>query len=369
MPDFYFPFSSSAITGNEMFSNFTKITSVLIIVAIFTPFCNEANAQAGRLGASKNNNGIQQQIILTDQSLNRVIIADVHTGNISWEWSAAKSNILPADVKWFNAPSDAKSVYGGKYILLNASGGGIALVRIADKKTVFYCYAGGNTHSAELLPDGNIVTASSTGNYLMIFRTDTLHFPANVYHKKIKLPFAHNVVWDKKRNLLWSAGKNHLYSLQYNFNCAEPGMAVKDSILLPGNDAHDLFPIFEKDSLWLTTVDGFFKIDMATRKVAPVNGTYNRNIKSVSSGPKGFPAILSIPKEQWWTDEVLDIRGKSIFKKEGLKIYKARWRLPNLFSYAPQDTIRICNPASAKIAYTGEGSLYRQKNRHDGIAF
>lgn len=343
MPDFYFSFLPSVTTGNKAFSKPAYIMKTVIILFLFTLSFNDTNAQmAGQDVGSQDSNHIQQQIILTDQSLNRIVIADVKTGNISWEWSARNSNILPADVKWFNAPSDAKSVYDGKYILLNASGGGVALVRIADKKTVFYCYAGGNTHSAELLPDGNIVTASSTGNYLMIFRIDTLNFPANIYHKKITLPFAHNIVWDKKRNVLWSAAKNHLYSLQYNFNCADPNLVIMDSTLLPGKDAHDLFPMFGKDSLWLTTVDGFFKIDMATRKVVAVNGRYTANIKSVSSGPKGFPVILSIPKKQWWTDEVLDMYGKSIFKKEGLKIYKARWLLPNLFSYAPQDTISTC---------------------------
>ena len=313
---------------------------MLKYLGFFLPlfFWSDVNAQK----ISNGNEIIKQQVIITDQSENRIVIADVETGKITWEWLADQSNIHPQDIKWFNAPSDAKAVYDNEYILLNASGGGVALVRIADKKLMFYAYAGGNTHSAELLPDGNIVTASSTGSYLMVFHTDTLHFPENIYSKKIPLPFAHNVVWDKKRNILWSAAKNKLYSFKYNFNCGHPDLKVVDSTLLPDTDAHDLFPMFDKDSLWLTTVHGVFKIDPSTKKVITVTGNYTKNIKDVSSGPKGFPTIIMLPKVKWWTDEILDNKGNSIFKKEGLKIYKARWLLPNRFSYPEKDVIKIC---------------------------
>ena len=314
---------------------------IIIFCASFLGSCVKAQIQSDQSSSGKDK-AFRQQLLLTDQSVNRIAIADVSSGKITWDWRASESNIRPQDVKWFNAPSDAKAVYDDKYILLNASLGGVALVRIADKKTVFYAYAGGNTHSAELLPDGNIVTASSTGSYLMIFHTDTSHFPDNVYSKKIYLPFAHNVVWDKTRKLLWSAGKNKLYSFRYNFNCEHPDLIMVDSTVLPDTDAHDLFPMYGKDSLWLTTIHGVFKIDPSTKKITAVKGNHTENIKNVSSGPKGFPVIGMLPKVKWWTDEVLDNTGHSIFKQEGLKMYKVRWLLPNLFSYQQHDAIKFC---------------------------
>ena len=313
---------------------------IIIFCALFLGSCVRAQIQSGQ--SSSGNKAFKQQLILTDQSVNRIAIADVSTGKIIWDWRASESNIRPQDVKWFNAPSDAKAVYDNKYILLNASLGGVALIRIADKKTMFYAYAGGNTHSAELLPDGNIVTASSTGSYLMIFHVDTSHFHDHVYSKKIYLPFAHNVVWDKKRELLWSAAKNNLYSFRYNFNCEHPDLIMVDSTVLPDTDAHDLFPVYGKDSLWLTTIHGVFKIDPSTKKITVVKGNYTDNIKNVSSGPEGFPIIGMLPKVKWWTDEVLDDKGNSIFKEEGLKMYKVRWLLPNLFSYPQHDEIKFC---------------------------
>ena len=273
------------------------------------------------------------RLLITDQAANRIAIVGTGTGKIVWEWHAAGSGIRPEDVKWFDAPSDAKPVYGGKYILLNASLGGVALVRIADGKTVFYAYAGGNTHSAEILPDGNIVTASSTASYLMIFHVDTLNTTGNVYSKKVFLPFAHNVVWDRRRNVLWSAAKDHLYTLTYNFDLRHPDLVIKDSINLPGTDAHDLYPVYGEDSLWLTMPNAVFKMAPATRTFTKVDGPYTKNIKDVSSGPAGYPTIIMLPKEKWWTDEVLDDKGKSVFRLPGLKMYKARWLLPNAFSY------------------------------------
>jgi hypothetical protein len=68
-------------------------------------------------------------------------------------------------------------------MLITASGGGVALVRMADNKVVFQAYAGCNPHSAEILPGGNMVSASSTENYLTVFHVDTTATPGEGYKK------------------------------------------------------------------------------------------------------------------------------------------------------------------------------------------
>lgn len=289
--------------------------------------------------------GCKRCIVITDQAEPAIDIVDAgRNGKVVWSWNAAQSNIDADKVKWFSAPDDAKPVYNKKCLLINASGGGVALVRIADDKAVFYAYAGKNPHSSELLPDGNIVTASSTDNRLVIFHVDTTSAPDAVYKKVIPLPFAHNVVWDKKRQVLWSAGDDHLYEFQYNFNCKHPDLILKDSIQLPGSNAHDLFPVYEKDSLWFTNTHGVYYIDMETKKVSLAKFKYIDNIKSVSSGPANWPTIIMKPKVQWWSDEVLDTEGNTVFQQPGMKIYKARWFLGNEFSYSSDDKIKICDP-------------------------
>lgn len=287
-----------------------------------------------------------KELVGADQAQNRVIIADVNTQKIIWDWNPATSaDISSTNAKWFVNMSDAKPVYNNKYILATASTGGVALVRIADKKAIFYAYAGnGNAHSAEVLPDGNIVVACSTQNYLMIFHTDTLHHPFAGYTKKITLADAHNVVWDNKRQLLWSASVDKIYGYQYNFNCSSPDLSLAETISLPVSGCHDLFPVYGKDSLWLSTSKQVWTVDLKKKTV--VQASSQERIKSVSSGPAGFPTIVlqSINTDpQWWNDSVVDLNGTLVFKYAGLEMYKARWMLPNTFSYLPNATVTICN--------------------------
>jgi hypothetical protein len=283
----------------------------------------------------------KQCLILSEQSQHRIAIADVSSQKIVWEWKAETSNVKPQHTKWFTNISDAKLVYDGKYIIACASGGGVALIRIADGKTVFYAYAGGNTHSVEVLPDGNLVSASSTGNYLTVFHVDSLTGPEQVYRKNIPVAFGHNVVWDHKRQLLWSAAMNELIAYRYNFNCSQPDLQLAEVIRLPGTEAHDLFPVYGTDSLWITNPTDVYQFDAKTKKVKRVDMPY-KHVKSISSGPAGFPVAISYPKQQWWTNEIFDINGERIFQQDDLKIYKARWLVNNPFSYKNSEGLKMC---------------------------
>jgi len=281
-------------------------------------------------------------IVLAEQLFNRAAIVDLDAQKIIWEWRPELSNVKPAHLKWFTNTSDVKPVYDNKYLLVTASGGGVALVRIADKKTVFYAYAGGNTHSAELLPDGNIVSASSTGSFLMLFRVDTTLAPEAVTGTKYTVPFGHNVVWDQQRRVLWTAAMNKLLAFSYNFNCAQPALTLKDSVSLPGTEAHDLFPVYGKDALWLTNTTHVYTINPNTRQVKQAD-VLQKNIKSVSSpAAAALPVIIIRPKTSWWTDEVTDAKGKPVFQQNGLKIYKARWFINNTFSYPATSHMKQC---------------------------
>lgn len=322
-----------------------KTMVVTGLAAILTIQCSKSSGGNPPEEDDDPNPKIVRQIVLADQSVNRVAIADIDSKQVVWEWLPAQSNVGTGDVKWFTNMSDAKPVYNNKYILANASAGGVALIRIADKKTVFYAYGGnGNVHSAELLPDGNIVIAASTGNYLMLFKTDTSAYPYSGYTKKLTVTDAHNVVWDKKRQVLWTASKNKLYAFTYNFNCAAPDLTLKDSTTLPASGSHDLFPLYGKDSLWLSTSSKIWAIDLSSKAVTAQSAL--PRVKSVSSGPnEKYPAILlqSIDTDkQWYNDKVIDMKGSTVYQLNGLKAYKARWMLHCSFSYDMDSVVRLC---------------------------
>ncbi|MCS3798631.1 DUF6528 family protein [Niastella sp. OAS944] len=332
-----------------MKTNPCKMLALAVLVAVITIQCSKSGGgdppENGGDSTVNNPPKTVRQIVLADQSVNRVAIADVDSNKVVWEWLPEKSNVGVNDVKWFVNMSDAKPVYNNKYILANASTGGVALIRIADKKTVFYAYAGnGNVHSAEVLPDGNIVIAASTGNYLMLFKTDTTAYPFSGYTKKITVADAHNVVWDKKRQLLFTASKNKLYAFTYNFNCAAPDLTLKDSTTLPASGSHDLFPLYGKDSLWLTTSNKIWAINVSTKAVTEQSDL--PRVKSVSSGPnEKYPAILlqSIDGDkQWYNDKVIDMKGNTVYQLNGLKAYKGRWLLPCSFSYDSDSVVHLC---------------------------
>ncbi|RAI99839.1 hypothetical protein LX64_04392 [Chitinophaga skermanii] len=282
----------------------------------------------------------KQCLVIAEQASQSIQVVDVPTKNIIWQWKADANNMQNGDEKLFSNPSEAKIVYNGEYLLTVASGGGAALIRIADKKVMFYAQPVGNTHSAEVLPGGYIVTASSTGNYLMLYKIDTTNVKAEKEIQKIELPFAHNVVWDRKQQVLWSAGMHDMYV--YRFETKDSAhLVLQEKISLPGKEGHDLFPVWGERDLWFTNHDNIYRFSTKTKTLSPVKTPRSKGIKSVSNGPKGWPTAIIIPKEKWWTDEVLGIDGHSIILLPSTKIYKARWVLPNEFSYKKNDLFKL----------------------------
>jgi len=286
----------------------------------------------------------KRPILICEQSQGRVIIVDSTSQGIMWEWKAV--NALPAsEAKWFSEIDEAKPVYNKKYVLLTASSGGAALVRVADKKIMFYANVKGSPHSAEVLPDGNIVVICSTsstgeGDAIKIFQVDSLHSKVDKEKIRYTLNFGHNAVWDQKRDCLWATDKDYLYAFTYNHHGADPQLTpTADLTPVPDDQPHDLFPVYGRDALRLTTANGIYELNPETKVFTKV-GFSMPNIKSVSSGPSGFGTLLLKPTESYWSDILINSNGVQAYQGVGFKMYKARWFVDNPFSYPANDEFK-----------------------------
>ncbi|WP_126245971.1 DUF6528 family protein [Chitinophaga rhizosphaerae] len=91
-----------------------------------------------------------EAMVITDQAEHRVVLMLVPSGQVLRDWRAA--DIPEAHRKWFRNPSEAKLSRDCNFILTCASGGGAAIIRIRDGKTMWYDSVGGNPHSIDIAP-------------------------------------------------------------------------------------------------------------------------------------------------------------------------------------------------------------------------
>lgn len=285
-----------------------------------------------------------QVMILPEQAKNRIVMVDQPTGKVAWEWTAADSGLSTAEQGWFELPDEAKPVYNRTCLLVTASGGGVALIRIADKKVLFYAKPGGNPHSAEVLPDKNIVVASSTGNKLSVYVYDESKAYVSKAAFTTTITSGHNAVWDLTRNCLWTAAGTQMLKFEYNGNRTAPQLTQIRSYDMPsGNsESHDLSPIYGEDALYVTTNEHVYRFDCAQEKFVEAEIFQQNSIKSVSTGPEGYPTLVMRPTSgsgNWWSAEVTDLSGNRLFNRMGYQIYKARWYVENPFSYPAVHTL------------------------------
>jgi len=276
--------------------------------------------------------------VLAEQTRSAIVIRDAETGVNVWSWDPYTAAIPSSQQSWFVNPSEVKPVYNKRYILMTASGGAVALIRVTDHKLMFYANCGTNPHSAELLPDGNIVTAESSSGEINTFVVDTV----NVLGTKcntVKIGNAHNVVWDKERGCLYATGTitsgvTALFRFNYNGDSESPALTGQKRVYTFETESggHDLFPVYgEENKLWFTAASAVYKFDVSSETPSCEKVYDMANIKSVSNSPDGV--VLLKPTEEWWAEGLVNENGETLFQMRGAKIYKGRWMVDNTFSY------------------------------------
>lgn len=288
----------------------------------------------------------QANVVVCEQGARKILILKAGADwskpdSVVWEWSPEMSpQINPAHYGWFNNPDECKPALGVSHLLVTASGGGIALIRLADKACLFYAHINGNPHSIEILPDGNIVSVSSGGLFTIWpvpegndqIDANTRLTP-NPRGRQYPLVGGHGMVWDPEMKILWGLGYDELAGYRYDFNKKDPTLAKEFSIPVKGTIAelgHDLYPVPNQRAFFVTGAGiGVFDInkrEFVSLLTDEMERQGRHGIKSVSMSPEGV-LIVQAPTISWWSDRI-PFFNKQLAPLGTLpngKIYKARW--------------------------------------------
>ncbi len=223
--------------------------------------------------------------------------------SVVWEWKPSAA-LGYTGLDKISGPADAKLRYSdfyGGYVMVVTSGGGF--LAIVDYETGECLYsdvcAASNPHAIELLPDGNVVVASSAGKAVTIYAASQGN--CGGYYKEYELGDAHGLVWDPDYNLLWAFG-NQLVAYDVVGTLEDPELQVKEDMVYtpPTPGPHDLYPVYgEPNKLWITTNDVTYQFDKLTGEFTTEYDGYSSisvyAIKSIGNQPYTGTVIRTVP--------------------------------------------------------------------------
>lgn len=240
-----------------------------------------------------------------------------------WSWQATDSPSIPSDfVAKFRSTDECKP-YEGDRLLITSSSSGVALIDRASKRCLFLAEAR-NAHSACLLPNNNLVVASSFGgDELLFYSRAQAAKPATPSHA-VALEGAHGTVWDAQRQCLWALGEREL--LQLKSDSGDEPWKVVERYKLPTTGGHDLSWAEPNESLFVTTNSQVLEFSCAMQTFDPYTQISNpRRVKSIDRHPKLKRVVYhQASEEHWWSDSIRYVDGKT-HQLEAERLYKVRW--------------------------------------------
>ncbi|WP_146067870.1 DUF6528 family protein [Streptomyces sp. Ru72] len=256
-----------------------------------------------------------------------------------WSWSPASdaelADLVPSR-SWINV-SEAKQVgTPDGTLLLTCASGGMAVAFNRTRGVTYWATnvpRSSNLHSLEMLPDGNIAVAASTGGYVRLYTSS--QGPRSSHYVQHPLPGAHALSWDAGQRLLWALGASELHALAVAGTRAAPGITLQRRLPLPDEDGHDLAPVIgAPDDRWVTTGRHVYRVSLTsgafTRATAP-RGIDKAHVKSISQHPVTGQVIMVSPDDQtscsWCSSRVDFLDPSRQDALIGTSVYKARWWL------------------------------------------
>lgn len=298
-------------------------------------------------------------VLLTEQASKRILVLDpgkdvwdpaADPGVVRWAFSPLgdrRYEDLDPEVSWVY-PSEAKvRLHRGRtFVLTTASFGFVGVVEWPSGRRYWGTAIGPgddlfNPHSAEILPDGNVAVACSTGAHVRLYASSL--GPRAARFAEAGLKGAHGLHWDRRRRVLWALGDDELVAYEVTGSAARPGLtrlfADPLPVATPGKSAggHDLFPVAGRPGrMWVSTSAAVFQYDVKGRvflqDFAGVGEISRKGVKCVGDDPRTGRVVTTVPEpgleETWWTTTVSLHRPPGAYRLVGGGIYKARWWLP-----------------------------------------
>ena len=208
------------------------------------------------------------------------------------------------------------------------------------KKLWYTESAASNAHGAELLPNGIVAVASSSGNEIRLFDMSG----TRTKYKSIAFTDAHAVLWDPEREVLWGIGKTYLKSFKVT-KTAKDTIKVTEatSSKVPCQPdlyawGHDIAPIYgDNDKLWIAETRGLYIYSKSKNTFTDVingdNGVMHKTkIKGIGSFADGsiatsYPDGLSTSYKTWTTEKI------NLYFNYNGKLYHTVFNTPNMHHY------------------------------------
>ncbi|MGW7005981.1 DUF6528 family protein [Streptomyces sp. NPDC054933] len=310
-----------------------------------------ATGRSPRIEASAKTRSL---LLAADQASERVLVLDPNDESWAdrgrralrsaaraalWSWSPADDgglNALNPQRSWRNV-SEAKHrvVDGRQWLLTCASAGLAAMVSYPHGDVAWAAVVGGNTHSLELLPNGNVAVAASTGGFIRIYTAS--QGPRSAEYAQFDLPGAHGVQWDDANNMLWALGESELIGLKIDGTDARPEVEPGPTVSLSDTGGHDLAAVAkDPNRLWVTTthhVRQYSSSEDAFVAYPGQRGIDRAGVKSVGDDPETGQVLTVTPQSgnpcQWCTSTIDFHSPDGRQDTAGASLYKARWLLPS----------------------------------------